>query len=167
MHPSSAGISYDEDALDALFKAVGFVVVQWGQAEQSLELATAMLYQNLGGMPHAKRLPKMLETKLGFVERCLAKMPSLAHLRSEGLALIAAFRAVSVSRHQLIHGAIADLAATNGGYGFMKLDIEGDKHVVREFRFEAAEFPKLAKDLVDLGGRAAAFSAKLWDLVQK
>lgn len=167
MPVSPGGIAYDDDELDALFKAVGFVVVQWGQAEQSLELITAILYQNLGGKPLAKRLPKMLETKLEFVEKCLTKMPSLAHMRGEGLALVADFRALSAKRHDLIHGAIADVAATDGGFAFMKLDIEGDKHVVREFRFEGTEFPKLTKELIDLGARAATFGRKLWELVRK
>jgi hypothetical protein len=45
---SPGGTFYDDDELDALFQAVGFVVVQWGQAEQSLDLATAVLYQRLG-----------------------------------------------------------------------------------------------------------------------
>jgi hypothetical protein len=167
MPVSPGGTVYDDDELDALFKAVGFVVVQWGQAEQSLELATAILYQNLGGRPLAKRLPKMLETKLDFIEKCLSKMPSLAHLRAEGQSLVHDFRALSAKRHDLIHGAIAEVSATDGGFAFMKLDIQDDKHVVREFRFEAAEFPKLTKDLIDLGARATTFARKLWELVPK
>jgi hypothetical protein len=55
---SPEGTHYDDDELDSLFKAVGFVVVQWGQAEQSLELATGILYGELNGKPLAKRLPK-------------------------------------------------------------------------------------------------------------
>lgn len=167
MPVSAGGISYDDDELDSLFKAVGFVVVQWGQAEQSLELATAILYQNLGGKPLAKRLPKMLETKLEFIEKCLAKIPSLAHVRVEGQALIADFRTLSAQRHNLIHGAIASVNAIDGGFAFMKLDIEGDKHVVREFRFEGTEFPKLTKDLINLGARATKFARKLWEMVRK
>jgi hypothetical protein len=43
------GTKYDDDELDSLFRAVGFVVVQWGQAEQSLDIITAILYQQLRG----------------------------------------------------------------------------------------------------------------------
>jgi len=46
---SPGGTKYDDGELDALYKAVGFVVVQWGQAEQSLDMIVAMLFQNLGG----------------------------------------------------------------------------------------------------------------------
>ena len=33
--------------LDSLFNVVGFVVIQWGQAEQSLDLIISTIYQNL------------------------------------------------------------------------------------------------------------------------
>lgn len=164
---SPGGTIYDDDELDALFKAVGFVVVQWGQAEQSLELATAILYQNLGGKPLAKRLPKMLETKLEFVSKCLVKLPRLAHLRADGDALVAGFRKLSVKRHDLIHGAIASVTATDGGFSFAKLDIQNDKHVVREFRLEGSDFPELTKDLIDLGDRATTFARRLSEVVRK
>ncbi len=166
--PASPGrTSCEDDELDALFKAVGFVVVQWGQAEQSLDLATAILFQNLGGRPLAKRLPKMLETKLEFVEKCLANLSSLESVRADGEILVADFRNLSGKRHDLIHGAITSVSATNGGFAFMKLDIQSNRHVVREFRFEGAEYPKLTKDLIDLGARTNTFARKLWEMALK
>ena len=167
MPVSPGGTTYDDDELDALFKAVGFVVVQWGQAEQSLDLATGVLYQNLGGKPLAKRLPKMLETKLEFIEKCLAKLPTLTHLRAEGTGLIADFRSLSATRHDLIHGAIASVSVTDAGFDFMKLDFKDNNHIVRVFRFEGEDFPKLTKDLIDLGSRTITFARQLWDLVKK
>lgn len=164
---SSGGTFYDDDELDGLFKAVGFVVVQWGQAEQSLDLAAGVLYRNLGGKALTKRLPKMLETKLEFITKCLANLPTLAHLRADGKDLVADFRSLSTTRHDLIHGAIASVSATDGGFDFMKLDFEGDNHVIREFRFEGEDFPKLTKDLIDLGARATTFARRLWELAQK
>lgn len=164
MPVSPGGTSYDDDELDGLFKAVGFVVVQWGQAEQSLDLATAVLYQRLGGKALAKRLPKMLETKLDFISKCMAKLPTLASLRGDGESLVADFRNLSAMRHDLIHGAIASVSVKDGGFDFMKLDFKEDVHVVREFRFEGEDFPKLTKDLIDLGARATSFARRLWGL---
>lgn len=167
MPVSPGGTSYDNDELDTLFKAVGFVVIQWGQAEQSLDLATGILYRQIGGKALAKRLPKMLEAKLEFIEKCLAKLPTLARFRSDGEVLVAEFRSLSATRHDLIHGAIGSVSATNGGFDFMKLDFLGNDHVVREFRFEAEDFPKLTKDLINLGARATTFAEKLWRLAEK
>ncbi|MEQ1766836.1 MAG: hypothetical protein ABL859_05355 [Methylotenera sp.] len=158
MPVSPGGTYFDNDELDALFKAVGFVVVQWGQAEQSLDLATGVLYKHLGGMALSKHLPMMLETKLKFIEKCFAKLPTLARFRADGEDLIADFRSLSATRHDLIHGAIASVSATNGGFDFMKLDFNNDDHVVREFRFEGEDFPKLTKNLIDLGARATTFA---------
>lgn len=164
---SPGGTYYDDDELDALFKAVGFIVVQWGQAEQSLDLATAILYQKLGGKACSKRLPKMLETKLDFLSKCLSQIPALASFRGEGEALVANFRNLSNRRHDLIHGAVASVSATDGAFMFSKLDIKDDIHVVREFKFNAADFPALTKELIDLGAQATAFARRLWEAVPK
>lgn len=164
---SPGGTCYDDDELDSLFKAVGFVVVQWGQAEQSLDLATAILYQNLGGKACSKRLPKMLEPKLEFLSKCLSQIPALGPFRSEGEALVTNFRKLSDRRHDLIHGAIASVSATDGAFMFAKLDIQDDIHIVREFQFKAKDFPALTKNLIDLGGQATAFARRLWEAVPK
>ena len=167
MPVSPGGTYYDNDELDSLFKAVGFVVVQWGQAEQALDLATAILYQNLGGKACSKRLPKMLQPKLEFLSKCLSKIPVLDSLRGEGEALIANFHKLSDKRHDLIHGAIASVSATDGAFMFAKLDIKDDIHVVREVRFDSADFPALTKELINLGAQATAFARRLQEAIPK
>jgi hypothetical protein len=97
MRVSPGGTYYDNDELDALFKAVGFVVIQWSQAKHSLDLAIGVLYKLLGGKALKKRLPKMLATKLKFIEKCLVKLPTLARFRADGEALLLNF-AVSAQR---------------------------------------------------------------------
>jgi hypothetical protein len=164
---SPGGTKYEDEELDSLFKAVGFVVVQWGQAEQSLDMLVAMIYQQLGGKQFAKRLPKMLSTKLKFLTECLSKISVLAPFRADGDALVADFQRLSDRRNDLIHGAIASLSPHNGAFVFAKLDIEDDLHRVREFRFESSEFPVLTKDLIDLGAHATSLARLIWELVQK
>lgn len=167
MRISASGTSYDDDELDSLFKAVGFVVVQWGQAEQSLDMITAILYQQLGGKQLARRIPKMLATKLEFLSKCLSQIPTLAPFRSEGNALVTNFRKLSNRRHDLIHGAIASVSAQDGSFMFAKFDIENDFHVVREFRFDSADFPALTRQLIDLGAQATALARRFWELIPK
>ena len=146
---------------------IGFVVVQWGQSEQSLDMLVAMIYQQLGGKRFAKRLPKMLATKLDFLHKCFSNIVALAPFKAEAGKLIADFGRLSDRRHDLIHGAVASLSSQNGAFLFAKLDIENDFHRVREFRFESTEFPALTKDLIDLGANATALARKVWDLVPK
>jgi hypothetical protein len=128
-------------------------------------LATGVLFNHLAGKALAKRLPKILEIKLKFIERCLVKLPALAQFRADGEGLVADFRSLSVTRHDLIHGAIASVSAKHGGFDFMKLDFDNDDHIVREFRFEGKDFPTLTKDLIDLGAQATTFARQLWKLV--
>ena len=167
MQISPGGTKYDNNELDALFKAVGFVVVQWGQAAQSLELIVAMLYQNLGGKKFARRIPVLLTAKLEFVQKCLNALPDLQSLKTEGETLVRKFEELSEKRHDLIHGAIASVSMEQGGFQFAKLDVRDGFHHFREFRFESAKFPHLTKDLIDLGAAAAALGIKLLELVKK
>ncbi|HUW49430.1 MAG TPA: hypothetical protein VMV75_00280 [Sulfuricella sp.] len=167
MPVSPGGTYYDNDELDSLFKAVGFIVVQWGQAEQSLDLAIAILYHELGGKACSKRLPKMLGPKLEFLNKCLSQIPALDPYRDEGATLVANFRKLSDRRHDIIHGAIASVSAKDGAFIFAKLDLKNDIHVVREFRFDAADFPALTKQLIDLGSQSTTFARRLWEVVPK
>lgn len=164
---SPGGTKYDDRELDALFKAVGFVVVQWGQAEQSLDMIVAMLYQNLGGKPLVRRIPVMLKPKLEYAGKCLSQIPTLQNFRHEGEALISKFDELSEKRHDLVHGAIASLSMKESAFRFAKLDVKDGFHVVREFRFDSAEFPRFTKDLIDLGAAATALGRRLWECVER
>ena len=164
---SPGGTKYDDEELDGLFKAVGFVVIQWGQAEQSLEMIVGMLYQSLGGKSLSNRIPILLTAKLKFLQKCLSSLPILNQFKSEGNALVQKFEELSQKRHDLIHGAVASLSMDNGGFAFVKLDVKDGFHVARPVRLESSEFPKLTKDLIDLGAAATALAKKLWEKVEK
>jgi hypothetical protein len=164
---SPGGTHYDDEDLDALFKAVGFVVIQWGQAEQSLDLIVSMLYQNLGGKELVKRIPVMLAPKLNYLRKCLSKIPQLREFQNDGDLLISKFEELSQKRHDVIHGAIASLSMEDGAFRFAKLDVKDGFHVFREFRFESEEFPRLTKNLIDLGAATSALGQKLWERVEK
>ena len=62
---------------ETLFKAVGFVVVQWGFAEQSLDLTVASIFHFYHGHPLIKRRPSLLKSKLDFLSQCFAELPNL------------------------------------------------------------------------------------------
>lgn len=158
---SPGGTPYDDEDLDALFKAVGFVVVNWGQAEQTLEMIVAMLYQQLGGKRLVKRIPVPLSAKVAFMEKCLNQLPALSQLKTQSQELAQTFTRVGKKRHDLIHGAIASLTMENGGFKFSKLDVRGEVHVLRTFHFEAATFPAFTQELIDLGSSALALGSAL------
>ena len=50
--------------IETLFKAVGFVVVQWGMDEQHLDLIVAVIFHRFGGHPLLNRRPTNLSQKI-------------------------------------------------------------------------------------------------------
>lgn len=161
----SFGVAGCDEHTEALFRAIGFIVVQWGQAEQSLDLLVATLFQEYGGKRLTKnnKMPVMLKSKLDFVRECLSSLPKLAKFKPDGLALITDFDRLSKMRHDLIHGAISSLSQADGAFSFAKLDVKDNMHHVREVRLEGSEFPALTKDLVRLGSDAVTYARRIWD----
>ena len=49
---------------ELLFKAVGFITVQWGFAEQSLDLMMASIFHSFDGYPLLKKRPRNLKSKV-------------------------------------------------------------------------------------------------------
>jgi hypothetical protein len=109
-----------DENTDALFKALGFIVVQWGQAEQSLDLLVAAMFEKHNGshLLKKKKLPTMLQPKLQFVQKCFTELPHLHVFASDGELLIAEFNRLSKMRHDFVHGAVADFSANGGGFSF-------------------------------------------------
>ena len=165
MTSAARKVPVEHEDMDALFRAIGFIVVQWGQAEQSLDLLVAALFQECGGKRLAKknRMPFMLTPKLEFVRKCVTQLPKLAPFREDRLALVSAFESLSEKRHDLIHGAVSSLSPVDDAFPFLKLDVKDNEHHVREIRLEASEFPALANDLVRLGADAGALARRVWD----
>jgi len=109
----------------------------------------------------------MLTPKLEYVSKCLSQIPILHGFRHDGEALIRKFEKLSEKRHDLVHGAIASLSLEEGAFRFTKLDVKDGFHVVREFRFDSAEFPQLTKDLIDLSAETTALAKKILECVEK
>lgn len=153
--------------LEALFLAVGFIVIQWGQAEQSFDLATNILFGSFDGKRFAKRMPKMLETKIEFFKKMASNTPKLSHLKTAFDSLSERFERLAATRHAIIHGAIASIEAENGEFKFIKLHAGYDIHFVNDFHFKFSEFPTLSKELLDLGADMARFAHQLKDISEE
>ena len=166
MQPSLSESNQDSQDLDTIAKAVGLVVLQWGQAEQSLELMVALLWQELGGKAHAKRIPKMLETKLAFVRKCAAHLPKLASHRQRIEELASTFESLSAMRHNLIHGAPASIASVEGALVFSRLEIRDGYPCHCEVRIDKEQYSELVRRLVNLGKEAHGLASSVFALVK-
>ena len=159
--PSDLSIAKD---LDLIARAVGLVVLQWGQAEQSLELLVASLWQSFSGHKYAKRIPVLLTPKLSFVKACVAGTPALKELEPRVLSLALGFERLSALRHDLIHGAAASIPAVDGHFVFTKLDVHDGYHHAREVRIPIEAYPNLVRNLVALGREAHETASQVFSV---
>lgn len=146
-----------------LFRCVGSVVIHWGLAEQSLDVAINMIFNGYNGKSKSEEgiLPRQLKRKLRFVRLCLNQLPHLAEFKDEGIALCEKFANLKERRHDLIHGAINDMHQDDGAYGFIKIDSSGEIQVMKEFDFNLRDFPKLERELEGLVNDAIRFGTRL------
>lgn len=155
----------DTDAESTLYSQVGFIVIQWGHCEQSLELLVNTLFSEFGGnaLPKRKRMPRQLSEKLSFVKECAAAIPELKPLRVEIERLAGAFEALTQKRHDLVHGALSDTADIDGVYSFIRLETHPDIHEIKDFKYDLRDFPSLAKELVGLGASTTKIARQVWN----
>jgi hypothetical protein len=144
----------DSRDLDLIARAVGLVVLQWGQAEQSLELLVASLWQSFSGKRFAKKIPVLLKPKIAFVRDCFAGTPALKPMEPKVTTLLRTFENLSELRHDLIHGAPASIATVDGNFVFLRLEVRDGFHHTREVRVPVSAYPELVSRLVALGKEA-------------
>ena len=150
--------------LETLFKAVGFVVVQWASAEQSLDMLVVGIFHCCKSDSLPKRRPRNLEPKVELLQKCFSQLPELSQFKTEAGSLLPRFLAAGKIRNDLVHGAIADLESTGGTFTFAKLDLEPTiGHSVRAVRLSEAEWPAFRKELLHLGKDGIGFSRRVWD----
>jgi hypothetical protein len=153
--------------LDTIAKAFGLVVIQWGQAEQSLDLIVALLWHSFESREHAKKIPFMLGSKLEFLRKCFQSVDALYQFRKDAESLLTEFERLSSIRHDLIHGAVTSVAPVDGHFILAKLDVHDGYHHVREVRVSLAAYPQLVDELVALGRRAHELGALIFEHVKK
>ena len=156
----------DATDLNTLAQAVGLIVLQWGQAEQSLDLLVSMLWHYFNGKHYDKKIPKMLGRKIKFVRACTTSETALFEFRVSTEELLGRFEKMSSMRHDLIHGAITSISPIDNAFVFAKLDIRDGYHHHREIRFEATEYPRMVRSLLELDRMAHELAAAVFEVVK-
>jgi hypothetical protein len=150
--------------IETLFKAIGFVVVQWGFAEQSLDLMVANIFHSFDGHHLLKRRPQHLEPKLKFLEECFAEIPELARFHPESKALLPRFAVAGKKRNELVHGAISDISIEDGAFMFLKVDVKPkESHSIRSVLLAESDWVAFRKELLSLGGDGQSLARRVWD----
>lgn len=153
--------------IEQLFKAVGFVVVRWGSAEQALDLLVVAVFSRYDGHELLHRRPKQLEVKIKFLRECFATFPELAPFKAECEDLLSRFETLSQKRHDIVHGAIDAVSADNGVFTFTKIDVKPKQHhEVRTVSFDDSDWAEYRRALMKLGGDGISLSRRVWDAVK-
>jgi hypothetical protein len=154
--------------LEALFKAIGFVVVQWGHAEQGLDLMVASIFRFYGKHPLLKRRPRNLEPKVKFLRECFAKLPELQEFSAESEKLLQRFASAGTKRNDLVHGGIVQLAVENNAFRFLKIDVSPkEHHSIRSVVLDGADWPRYRKELLYLGKEGQSLAQRVGDRLKK
>ena len=150
--------------IETLYKTVGFVVIQWGFAEQSLDLMIANIFYSFDNHRLLKKRPSNLEPKLKFLENCFAEIPELAQFRDESEKLLTRFAIAGKKRNELVHSAISDMSKEDGAFKFLKIDVKPkENHSLRLVFLTESDWPEFQKELLGLGKDGQSLAQKMWD----
>ena len=152
--------------IETLFKVVGFVVVQWGFAEQSLDLLVANIFAVFREHPSLKHehRPTNFEPKIKFLRNCFARIPALEQFRAGSEMLLSRFAAAGKRRNDLVHGAISQTTIEDGSFMFLKVDVKPrEHHSVRPVFLDDSDWPAFRKELLGLGRDGQSLAQRVWD----
>lgn len=152
----------DKIDLENLSKMVGMLVIQWGSAEQTLELTLGVLFV-APGRPAANKIPQNLVRKLEYLTRCADFMPSLAPHRTQIKKLVSDFQRLSELRHNLIHGAASSINHVDGVYEFGKIDHVKGTQQHKSVLLDVRDFPGHMNAFIQLGQDAYAVAAPIYE----
>ena len=160
------GVEPNSD-IEKLFKAVGFVVIQWGMDEQHLDLIVAAIFHRFGGDPLLNRRPTNLTQKIELLRQCFAKFPDLESFRAECDTLLTRFAVAGQKRNDIVHGAIADFSAKDGMFMFSKIDVvPKEHHSIRSVFLDDSDCPAFRKELLGLGRDGVSLARRVWDTLK-
>lgn len=165
---SLPGVEPGSDS-ETLFKAVGFVVVQWGMDEQHLDLIVAAIFHRFGGCPPLnKQRPMNLSQKIKLLRQCFTEFNELSQFQAECDALLARFASAGKRRNDIVHGAIADLSAEDGAFIFSKIDVvPKEHHSIRSVFFDDSDWLAFRKELLGLGRESLSLAQRVWDALKE
>lgn len=149
--------------MDDLYEAVGFVTVWWALLEQCLDMSIAIIFHKCGGNAIAAAIPVSLDNKNEFLRESFKRLPALSSHKESGLALLHDIMNFKEFRHDLTHGALAEIEASSGTFLLRRIRYDATLHRVTNAQLKIRDFPKKAKQLRVLAVRAARLSLELKD----
>ena len=149
------------DNFQSLCAAIGFVVVNWALAEQSLDYTVETIYKECGGNTLEKQLPQSFQRKVKFLRKMFRTSVALQRYADDGNKLLDRMVPLSKTRNDLIHGVVVSIEKVNGRFPIDKLDTQAQEHIVRRIEFDPSTFDTLTNELISLGKDLIVFGTSL------
>jgi len=148
---------------ESLLLTLGFIVVQWGHCEQTLEIFVNTIIDDYSVVASLKRkrAPRQITDKLKFLTDSAYQIEALSEFRSDLAAVVTNFESLKQVRHNLIHGGLASPIAINSTYKFIRLDTLHTTPEVVYFDHDLKTFPALEARLMSLGDDILALAQRI------
>jgi hypothetical protein len=145
------------DDFNSLCTVIGFVVVNWALAEQSLDFTVETIYSKCAGNTLEKQLPRSFQRKVKFLRKAFRTSAALQVYAKDGNKLLDRMEPIAQQRHDLVHGVVVSIESVNGRFPIDKLDYKAQEHAMRHIEFDPENVDALFQALVDLGRHLTLF----------
>lgn len=155
--------------IEVLFKAIGFVVVQWGHAEQNLDLLVATIFSRFEDhkLIKNKNRPQNLSPKIEFLNNCFHHITELSEFKKDSDDLLNRFSVIGKKRNDIVHGAITSTFAESSSFVLLKIDVKAkESHCVRPIFLNDYEWYEFRKDLMLLGKDSVSLAQRVWSALK-
>lgn len=149
------------DDFRSLCAAIGFVVVNWALAEQSLDFTVETIYNKCAGNTFEKQLPRSFQRKVKFLRKAFRTSVALHVYAEDGNKLLDRMVPLAQQRHDLVHGVVVSIETVNGRFPIDKLDYQAQEHIMRRIEFDPNTFDGLTQELLNLGKDLTFFGTAL------
>jgi hypothetical protein len=153
----------DDFDFQSLCTLIGFVVVNWALAEQSLDFMVEMIYSKCAGHTLEKQLPHAFQRKIKFLRKAFRTSVALQAYAEEGNKLLDRMVPLAKQRHDLVHGVAVSIETVNGRFPIDKLDYDKQNQVMRRLEVDPHDFENLIDELIRLGHDLPIFGKSLAD----
>lgn len=151
----------ETDDFRSLCTSIGFVVVNWALAEQSLDFMVETIYNKCAGNTLEKQLPRAFQRKVEFLRKAFRTSVALQVYAEEGNKLLDRMVPLAQQRHDLVHGVVVSIESVNGKFPIDKLDYQAQEHIMRRIEFAPNTFDNLTQELLNLGTDLTRFGTSL------
>ncbi|MEO7860996.1 MAG: hypothetical protein ABIU05_11215 [Nitrospirales bacterium] len=149
------------DDFSSLCTAIGFVVVNWALAEQSLDFTVETIYAKCAGNTIEKQFPRSFQRKVKFLRKAFSKRVALQVYAAERNKLLDRMEPLAQQRHDWVHGVIVSIESVNGRFPIDKLAYGEKENIMRRIEFDPKTYDIFVQELLNLGKDLTHFGTKI------